>query len=163
MSCRRKYQKLATLYKMYNKLCHQYLCNCLPPTVSSISDHKLRNIDNYTTPRNRFIISMTSFIPSSVSQWNNLDLNIRISPNTSRFKSRIKENTLSSPEYYSQGSRKQSILHARLRHQCSSLNADLFRIHITNDPKCRCGAPFEYSIHYLMECPLYQYERYCLF
>ena len=148
---------------MYNQLCPQYLCNCLPPTVSSISDHKLRNNDNYTTPRNRLRISMTSFIPSSVSLGNNLDLNIRNSPNISRFKSRIKENTIKPPEYYSEGFRKQSILHARLRHQCSSLNADLFRINITKDPKCRCGAPFEYSIHYLMECPLYQYETDCLF
>jgi hypothetical protein len=56
-----------------------------------------------------------------------------------------------------------SILHARLRHQWSSLNSDLHRINITNDPKCQCGAPYEDSIHYLMECPLYQNERYCLF
>ena len=38
----------------------------------------------------------------------------------------------------------------------SSLNSDLYRINITNDPKCQCGAPYEDSIHYLMECPLYQ-------
>jgi hypothetical protein len=30
-------------------------------------------------------------------------------------------------------------------------------INITNDPKCQCGAPYEDSIHYLMECPLYQH------
>jgi hypothetical protein len=103
-----------------------------------------------------------SYIPSSVSVWNNLDLNIRNSPNVSCFKSRIKENTSKPPEYDSEGSRKLSILHARLRHQCSSLNADLFRINIKNDPKCQCGPPFEDSIHYLMECPLYQNERGCL-
>ena len=43
------------------------------------------------------------------------------------------------------------------------MNSYLFRINITNDPKCQCGAPFEDSIHYLMECPLYQNERDCLF
>ena len=103
--------------------------------------------------------SLTSFIPSTVSLWNNLDLKVRISPNISCFKSRIK-----SPGYYGEGSIKLSILHARLRHQCSSLNSDLYRINITNDPKCQCGAPYEDSIHYLlMECPLYQNERYCLF
>ena len=32
-----------------------------------------------------------------------------------------------------------------------------------NDPKCQWGATYEDSIHYLMECPLYQNERYCLF
>jgi hypothetical protein len=45
----------------------------------------------------------------------------------------------------------------------SSLNSDLYRINITNDPKCQCGAPYEDVIHYLMKCPLYQNERYCLF
>jgi hypothetical protein len=46
-SCRRNSRKL-TFYKMHNKVCPQYLCNCLPPTVSSISDHNLRN--NEKTP-----------------------------------------------------------------------------------------------------------------
>jgi hypothetical protein len=94
-------------------------------------------------------MSMTSFIPSTVSLWNNLDLNVRNSPNILW--------------YYGERLKKLSILHARLRHQCSSLNSDLYRINITNDPKCQCGAPFEDSINYLMECPLYQNERNCLF
>ena len=72
------------------------------------------------------------------------------------FKSRINEKTVKSPEYYGEGSRKQSILHDRLRHQCSSLNSDLYRINITNDRKCQCGAPYEDSIHYPS-------ERCCLF
>jgi hypothetical protein len=42
------------------------------------------------------------------------------------------------------------------------INADLFRLSITNDPQCQCGAPFENSIQCLMECPLYQNERDCL-
>ena len=89
---------------------------------------------------------------------------VRNSQNISCFKSRIKEKkTVKCPEYYGEGSRKLSILHARLQHQCRSLNSDLYRINITNDPKCQCGAPFEDSTHYLMECPLYQNERDCLF
>jgi hypothetical protein len=163
LSCRRKCRKLTTFYKMHNKLCPQYLCNCLPPTVSSISNHNLRNNENYTTSRSRLRLSMTSFIPSTVSLWNNLDLTVRNSPNISCFKSWIKENTGKFPEYHGEGSRKLSIFYARLRHQCSSLNSDLYRINIINDPKCHCGAPYEDSIHYLMECPLYQNERYCLF
>jgi hypothetical protein len=35
-----------------------------------------------------------------------------------------------------------SILHTRLRHQCSSLNTDLSKIHIINSFKCNCGASF---------------------
>jgi hypothetical protein len=51
------------------------------------------------------------------------------------------------------------ILHTRLRHQCSSLNADLSKIHIINNFKCNCGASFEDAIHYFLECPLYLNER----
>jgi hypothetical protein len=53
-------------------------------------------------------------------------------------------------KYHSKGCRKLTILHARLRHQCSSLNVDLFLINITNDQTCQCGAPFEDSVYYLM-------------
>jgi hypothetical protein len=66
LSCRRKSRKLTTFYKMHNRVCPQYLCNCLPPTVSSISDHNLRNNENYTTPRSSLKVSLTSFIPSTV-------------------------------------------------------------------------------------------------
>ena len=65
----------------------------------------------------------------------------------------LKKKTVRSLEYYGEGSRKLSILHARLRHQYSSLNSDLYRINITNDPKCQCGAPYEDSIHYLRDRP----------
>jgi hypothetical protein len=85
------------------------LCNCLPPTVSSISDHNLRNDENYAPPRSKLRMSMASFIPSTVSLWNNLELNVRNSPNISCLKSKIKENTIRSPENYSEGSRKKVI------------------------------------------------------
>jgi hypothetical protein len=139
---------------MHNKLCPQYLSNCLPPTVSSIGDHNLRNNENYTTPNSRLRMSMPSFLPFTVSLLNKLDVNIRNNSNTSI----ITENTTTSPEYYSEGSRKLSILHSRLRHQCSSLNSDLYRINITSDPKFQCSAPFEDSIHYLMECHVHYTE-----
>jgi hypothetical protein len=63
-------------------------------------------------------------------------------------------------EYCGEWSRKLKIHHARLRHQCSSLNSDLFRINITNDSKWQCGSPFEDSIQYIMECPLHQNEKF---
>jgi hypothetical protein len=44
-------------------------------------------------------------------------------------------------------------------YQCSSLNADLSKIHIINNVKCNCGASFEDAIHYFLECPLYLNER----
>jgi hypothetical protein len=50
---------------------------------------------HHIAPRSRLRMAMTSFIPSTVSLWNNLDLNIRNSPNISCIKYRIiKENTI---------------------------------------------------------------------
>jgi hypothetical protein len=52
------------------------------------------------------------------------------------------------------------MIHARLRHQCRSLNSDLFHMNITNDSKWQCGSSFKDSIHYKMECPLHQNEHF---
>ena len=103
--------------------------------------------------------SACSFIPSTVLFWNNLDISIRNSPTIFLFKNRVNGDIYKPPEYYNEGSRKLNILHTRLRHQCSSLKADLSRIHVINNYKCNCGASFEDAIHYFLECPLYLSER----
>ena len=54
-------------------------------------------------------------------------------------------------------------MHTRLRHQCSSLKADLTKIHVVDDPKCSCSSPIEDAIHYLLECQLYNNQRILLF
>ena len=65
-------------------------------------------------------------------------------------KSRIKSNTIKSSEYYGEWSRKLKMIHARLRHQCSSLNSDLFRIYITNDPKCHVNMVHLLKIQFII-------------
>ena len=72
---------------------------------------------------------------------------------------RVTVDTYKAPKYYNEDPWKLNILHTRLRHKCSSLNADLSRVHIINDHKCNCGASFEDDIHYFLECPLYLNER----
>jgi len=54
-------------------------------------------------------------------------------------------------------------MHTRLRHQYSSLGADLFRANIINDPSWPCGCPLKDDIHYLLECPLYTNAKMQLF
>jgi hypothetical protein len=39
------------------------------------------------------------------------------------------------------------------------LNADLFRVHLANDPGCICGCAFEDAIHFILECCLYKETR----
>ena len=149
LASRRKSRKLITFYKMHNKICPQYLYECLPPLTSDVSGYALRNSDNYVLPRCRLQVFQRSFVPSSVSLWNNLNLAIRNSRSISNFKNEIKDNVFKPPHYFIDGPRKLSVLHARLRHQCSSLNGDLARANLTNDPRCSCGAQCEDAIHYL--------------
>ena len=107
----------------------------------------------------RLRISEQVFIPSTIKIWNNLSPTIRNLRTTSQFKLKIKGKQFRPPVYYGAGSRKFSILHTRLRHQCSSLKADLIKIHVVDDPKCSCGLPIEDAIHFLLECQLYYNQR----
>ena len=63
-----------------------------------------------------------------------------------------------SPKYYDTGSRIGQILHARLRMECSSLNAHLYRKNIVPSPTCSCGG-FESTHHFFFQCPNYAVTR----
>ena len=52
-----------------------------------------------------------------------------------------------------------SILHARLRNNCSSLNNDLFRYHIRDNPLCDLCGMVEYTIHYFFHCRKFTIKR----
>ena len=53
--------------------------------------------------------------------------------------------------FYNAGCRSLDIIHTRLRHRYSSLNADVFHVHFANDPSCICGCAFE---DFILECCL---------
>ena len=65
--------------------------------------------------------------------------------------------------FYNIGDRKTNIIHTKLRHRCGGLNADLYRVHFKDDPRCVCGHLLEDAIHFFLECPLYQHNRTSLF
>jgi hypothetical protein len=65
--------------------------------------------------------------------------------------------------FYNICDRKTNIIHNKLRHRCSGLNADLYRVNLKNDPCCVCGHLFEDAINFFLECPLYQHDRTSLF
>jgi hypothetical protein len=78
---RRKNRKLTIFNKIHNKyICLLYLFNCLPPVTSDVNKYNLRNNQNYVPPRCRLRTSASSFIPSTVLLWNNLDISIRNYP-----------------------------------------------------------------------------------
>ena len=50
-------------------------------------------------------------------------------------------------------------MHTKLRHGCSSLNYDLFKINLLESPSCRCGYRVENAEHFLLYCTLYDNLR----
>ena len=52
-------------------------------------------------------------------------------------------------------------IYLKIRHQCSKLNADQFKLHFVTDPKCnQCNKnKQETNHHYLMDCKKYEEER----
>ena len=63
------------------------------------------------------------------------------------------------PNYYYLGKRTEQIISCRLRVEMSDLNFDLVSRHLTDNPSCACGHPFETAEHFLLFCPNYQNER----
>ena len=47
----------------------------------------------------------------------------------------------------------------RLRHRCSPLKADEFRVNLICEPSCTFGCPVEDVIHFVLKCPLCIYLR----
>ena len=92
-----------------------------------------------------------------------MDPNFKSIQTTLKFKQTLRAKLFKVSNYCLLGSRKCNIIHTRLKHQCSSLGADLFRANIINDPSCACGCPLEDAIRYLLECPIYTNARMQLF
>ena len=51
----------------------------------------------------------------------------------------------------------------RIKHNCSSLKADLFRVNIAPSADCSCGPFIENAEHYFFDCTLYNIPRNRLF
>ena len=67
------------------------------------------------------------------------------------------------PNIYCIGNRNISVLHARLRNNCSNLNEDLYQNHLRLDPMCECGNEIENAEHYFFKCSRYKDIRTSLF
>ena len=63
------------------------------------------------------------------------------------------------PPYYIMENRYSSVIHARLRNNCSSLNNDLFRNHFRDNPLCEWCGVMEDATHFFFHCIKYIGER----
>lgn len=127
LSDRRVMQKLILMYKNENGQLQNYLSELFPPNVHEVNPYDLRSNHNYVTVQRRLEIFSKSVIPSSVKLWNEFDINIRYSSTLFSFKLNLKNyfKSVTVPVYFLCGERTYSVLHARIRNQCSNLNGDL--------------------------------------
>jgi hypothetical protein len=92
----RRYRR--TLQLCFNIKCGMapaYLRHLVPPTIQSTTIYPLRNGDNLIVPFCRLSITNWSFIPSTVKEWNKLDIAIRKLDSLSKFKNAIRLNSQS--------------------------------------------------------------------
>ena len=150
---------------MKNGLTPDYLTSLLPNTVAQTTHYPLRNAQNYNLPLFRLSTTQKSFLPSSLRSWNILPNTHRLAPSLKSFKNEFfRQNEVKCPTYFGFGERKINILHCKLRNNCSSLNNDLFRVNLVNNPQCnRCRSPCENAYHFFFECCAYNELRNDLF
>ena len=159
---RRNNNKLFQLYKILNGLTPQYLQSLIPQRVQNISRYQLRNMNNFNVPPARTVTHANSFLPSTLRDWNSLDLIVHNSPTLNSFKRQLDQtrNEHPYPKYFDivHTSRSGQIYHSRLRLECSKLKYHLYTKNIVQESRCSCGAK-ETTSHYLLSCDLYRNQR----
>ena len=162
---RRYFQKLCFMYKCTNNLIPDYISDIIPPLVREVSNYPLRNSDNLTNLHTRTETSRRSCIPSSVAYWNGIQSDIRELDTFVSFRHVLKDTVLTGcnvPSFFVKGERRSSVIHARIRNNCSDLKCDLFQNHITDDTRCSCGLD-ENALHFFFECENYNDMRLIMF
>ena len=163
---RRHSQKLCYMIKCINNLVPDYISDIIPPRVREISNYPLHYPENVLNMYTRTEISHKSCIPSSISYWNNLQIDIREAITYAYFHQRLKliiYDSIKVPIYFVKCNGKLSILQARIRNNCSDLKTDLFRNHLSADRRCSCGNDNEYASHYFFECENFTNLRILMF
>lgn len=139
----------------------------LPDTVNkNVNNYNLRNANDLTTIVRRTELFSNSFIPSSITSWNNLSPEVKNLNTISQFKNALKRTIFKTnqiPKHFLLGNRFLSVMHARLRNGCSNLNNDLFMNHLQVFKHCSCGFHTEDTDHFLFQCPLYTNARIQMF
>ncbi len=162
LKVRREFKKVTLFYKIVNNQAPEYLSDVLPPTISEITNYNLRQRQNIMVPLNRISVYQHSYFPSCIKLWNSLDVSIRQLPTFSSFKTKIRQLYLKNkkpPSYFGYGDRLLSVLHARLRNKCSTLNSDLCHANLIQSANCLCGYINENAEHFLLYCSLFNEER----
>ena len=143
---------------MVNNDAPVYLQNLVPRQPDH--NYLLRHQHNYPIINSRTAMFQNTFLPRTITDWNQLDDETKLSGSVELFVYNLERDKVPSPKWYCTGDRRLSISHARLRMLCSPLNDHLYSlIHVVDSPKCACGYPRENNKHFFLECPLFSDER----
>ena len=97
---------------------------------------------------------LSSFVPPTVRDWNNVTPDTAQSDSVTSFKYILNRDRSHVPKYFYSGNRHVQVIRlipTRLRTQCSALNHDLFK-NTSDTPLCSLGS-VENTHHFFLKCP----------
>ena len=155
---RRWLRKLCLFYKIYKKKSPSYLYYLIPNRVKfySTRSSQINNISNIKTRSNFF---RNSFFPSTITEWNKLDRNIRNSDFLNIFKlSLLKFVRPVANSVFDIINPYGLKLLTRLRLGLSHLRYHKFRHNFQDciNPICDCDLEIETTTYFLLRCSLFQ-------
>ena len=131
----------------------RYLCDIIPSTTRRYSS---RNANNFPLVRVNNNYFMNTFFPSTITEWNKLDLSIRNSTSLHIFKGRLLQIVRPLEKIVFTCHNPIGIKYlTRLRLGFSHLLYHKFKYGFLDavDPLCSCSTAIENTAHYFLHCP----------
>ena len=158
-------REISTL-KLFHKIKYHapsYILDVIPGTRHEQTQRDLRNSQSISIPLIRLSSVKNTFFPSTIKRWNRLSEDTKSIRSAIEFKRTLEKmyGEKKPSLYYSMGTKRENILHTRLRLGMTSLNSHLFQIHSpsVDSPYCNCDSLIESVKHYFLSCPQYAQER----
>ena len=164
LSERRKQQKFNFMYRSVNGLFPTYITDVIPPVIKT-TNYPLRYQNNITIPFCRTETLWKSCFPSGIALWNFLHESLRNSSSLISFKYQMKRELIDVqkvPPYYIYEDRYLSVMHSRIRNNCSNLLNALYLNYLTMNPLCSYNQEIENAEHFFYRSK-YANERLRLF
>jgi hypothetical protein len=87
---RRTRRKLQLFYNIQHGSTPPYLLDHIPPTIQSTTMHPLWNGNDVIVPFRRLSLTRDSFVPTTVREWNSINISVRNLDTLSKFKKAIR-------------------------------------------------------------------------
>ena len=115
LQTRRTKHKLMKFHSMFHCSTPSYLSNLVPHRAFDVHGRNTRNNQNLSAIPCRTQKYQNSFLPSVISSWNALPVEVRNNPSVGQFKHFLNDSDYHAPSYFNTGSRIGQIYHCRLR------------------------------------------------